>query len=1152
MNVNTLSTTVENDVTFMVTLRTDQEKYDLFKNPEILIELSNDITEVEIVNINLLYKNGLSVDTYEVINGEYGKKIIKIRLVGTQIEYTPGLVSNGTTINLYTKIKLDRLTTTKESTIEFKYSNEFENIRIDYKEENKESKEYKLSFVSKNTLLRSLFLEDSSSNLNSKSYDNEVGELKLAEKVSNQVIGFRGKIVNNFDTKISNVEIVIKLPNMGIKDNYGYDLDTTFDSILKSKVVTSGPVSRVYYSEKINAGKDDNSWNENINDLSRIKSIKIVLVSADMVKGGNLEFSGEIEVQDYLDYNQKNYFIYDVYYDFGGSSLSGNCTTKMVTEEKEITIEDIPKENVEETANLSIGTVVHSCLKELSAGEVVFEIKTIEYTIILTNSSLVTVNNIRVQASAENANLYYLKSWMEPNYEGEEFYELSKYAEDDGSKGYEEFEIDSLNPGETKIFKYQVIVRDLKDTLSNEVFGKIKVFGDNINEINIETIKNTIIDGEFSVLTEYGTTESKKDTIIYSLAPLRFEVRFKNISEKRIENATLKIVMSKELKLNEYSLIEGAENYQKEIRSNFDETIIEILIPEMEPGEEKRIFLYAIAQEFDSNLSETSAYMYAVLLYNDNSYYSNYYTRNIYQYRSKLDYTWKADKEDYTTLNDGDMVTFTLSLKNIGKVDIKALTTNLEIDSGFVLRSIKIKDNLGQRDLDINKFRKTVIYDVPMSVDEEVTLEYTFEVDETKFEINQSTIETKVNCTSTQVEEVNTDVIVFNINNKYVENNVTERENPGSKKNVDDTDDLYDSDLEGRKDDLDEDVDDFDYSYVVQGKFSISGKVWLDRNKDGIYDFGEDVLKGIGVYIYKVQDKNFDSGKEFAFVVTDKKGEYTFGDLPKGEYVIAFGYNYNLYNVTNYMNPKAKTNENSDVISKIHKDGNVAIGMTDVLEIVDRPLVNIDMGLIQINEFDMALEKYVSKTIVKNSKGVIEKQYNDEPLVKLEINSKVFEKSSVSLEYKIQVINEGEIDGYVNRIVDYIPDGLIFNKDLNSDWNMLEDGTLVYTGLIDKKINAGEIKEIPLILTMDMDTKRSIEFVNDAELLEVTNDRGFQDIDSITGNRQEFEDDFGKGSIIITVSTGRIIDYTLIMISAISFIGVLIIGRLIFKKKIYK
>ena len=72
VSTDTLSTSTPNNVTFTVTLRTDEEKYELFKNPYFEIRLPSDVSDVQINTVNLLYKNGLSIDRYDVVTDEFG------------------------------------------------------------------------------------------------------------------------------------------------------------------------------------------------------------------------------------------------------------------------------------------------------------------------------------------------------------------------------------------------------------------------------------------------------------------------------------------------------------------------------------------------------------------------------------------------------------------------------------------------------------------------------------------------------------------------------------------------------------------------------------------------------------------------------------------------------------------------------------------------------------------------------------------------------------------------------------------------------------------------------------------------------------------------------------------------------------------------
>lgn len=1141
MNVDTLSASTENDVAFTVTLRTNEERYELFKNPEIQIELPSDVTEVEIVNIQLLYKNGLSVDTFKVVDGEFGKKIIKIRLVGTQVEYTPGLLANGTTIELTTKVKLNRMTTNKETQIEFKYTNEI-NSKLAYEMEGKDSHEIPIKIVSRIGLLRALSLNNNLTGLSSVSYDNELGELRLEDHKANQIIKYGGTIVNNFEETLSNVQIVGYFPIKNDSEEVALeDMISTFDATLNSEIITSGSVTEIFYSEDKDAGKDDDTWKKNVTDLSKIKSFKIVLSNIEMKQGESVEFSCDIKVPDDLDNNHKGYFTYKVYYDLDGQTLYGHCTTKVVTDEKDISIDDIPDDEKEQVADLVVGTVVTKWQVQLSEGESVYERQVLEYTVVVTNNSEIPANNVKIKACAENANLYYFKTWIEPSYQGGGDYVLGQYVEDSNNeKKYEEFWVDVLNPGDSRVFKYQVIVKDLKDCTSQMVYGKIEISGDNFESKMIETNENKIIEGDLSALVAYGATENAEDSKVFTQGPLRIKVAYTNISDKIVENVNVKIFISDEVELNVNAPIEGAEEYEKSINEVIDGTIIEITVPSMNPGETRYFDLYTVAKDFDIYSQDKYANVYVVMEYNGAQYYSNNYSRKIYQARTKVDYSWYADKNPGDVLNDGDIVRFTLNLKNSGLVDTSELNTTINIDDGFKLQKVYLTQNGSTVEIDGSTYRKYMIYEFFMDPGEEVKLVYEFVVDESLFVANQSIIETKVDVSSSRIDAFSTDVIQFKIKNELIEGDVVYPD-PGKRPLAPDSSSDSDSNVDSDYGDL-----------GVQKTYKISGRVWLDKNKDGVYTEDESGMKGIGVYAYGAGDDEIYMSNVYGSSVTNNNGKYEIHNLPAGKYIIAFGYDVNYYTVTKYQNTKARSNENSDVINKDLYGEKINVGVTDTIEIIDRSAENIDMGLIQINEFDMALDKYIRKTTVKNSKGTSVHEYGDENLVKLEINSKTFENSVVDIEYRFVLENEGELNGYVNKIVDYVPEGLTFNKDLNEGWSMQDDGRLVYTGLIEKSIKAGDTREISLILTAHIDDSKTKQIVNSAEILDITNDRGFQDIDSNAGNALEYEDDYGKVTLLITVSTGRIIDYSLIVISIISFICVLVLGRIFLKEKIYK
>ena len=96
--------------------------------------------------------------------------------------------------------------------------------------------------------------------------------------------------------------------------------------------------------------------------------------------------------------------------------------------------------------------------------------------------------------------------------------------------------------------------------------------------------------------------------------------------------------------------------------------------------------------------------------------------------------------------------------------------------------------------------------------------------------------------------------------------------------------------------------------------------------------------------------------------------------------------------------------------------------------IKDNNLANINMGVCEVSIFDLKLEKYVTKIIVQNGKETDIYSYDNASLAKVEIDAKKIGNSIVTVEYAIKVTNNGELDGYVKSIVDYIPSGFKFNS----------------------------------------------------------------------------------------------------------------------------
>ena len=107
--------------------------------------------------------------------------------------------------------------------------------------------------------------------------------------------------------------------------------------------------------------------------------------------------------------------------------------------------------------------------------------------------------------------------------------------------------------------------------------------------------------------------------------------------------------------------------------------------------------------------------------------------------------------------------------------------------------------------------------------------------------------------------------------------------------------------------------------------------------------------------------------------------------------------------------------------------------MTDTIEISNSNLRDIDIGLYVQEKFDLRLDKYISKiTRTTPTSGTDIFDYSNEKLTKIEVLKKNLGKSSIVVEYKIVVKNEGAVAGYAKKVVDYLPKGVVFNTEIKT------------------------------------------------------------------------------------------------------------------------
>lgn len=302
--------------------------------------------------------------------------------------------------------------------------------------------------------------------------------------------------------------------------------------------------------------------------------------------------------------------------------------------------------------------------------------------------------------------------------------------------------------------------------------------------------------------------------------------------------------------------------------------------------------------------------------------------------------------------------------------------------------------------------------------------------------------------------------------------------------------------------------------------YTIAGIIFEDSNNNGKMDDDEKRFNNITVMLFNPSTSQIASdanGNEYK-TTTGSEGDYRFSNLSSGNYIVVAQFDNKEYGVGLYKVSGIDESENIDFISSTLNNEEVAA--TDTIKL-QKNEYNINLGLVSKNTFDLSINKAITKITVANSKnGTKVYNYDNEKTAKVELSTKNVESNTILIEYKISITNEGKVEGYADSIIDYIPEGLSFNADLNSTW-YLKDGNAYNQGLANTIIKPGETKDLTLVLSKKMTGEDTGTFNNMVEIASSYNEYSIKDIDSTAGNKKDGEDDLSTAVAIILMSTGR-------------------------------
>ena len=330
----------------------------------------------------------------------------------------------------------------------------------------------------------------------------------------------------------------------------------------------------------------------------------------------------------------------------------------------------------------------------------------------------------------------------------------------------------------------------------------------------------------------------------------------------------------------------------------------------------------------------------------------------------------------------------------------------------------------------------------------------------------------------------------------------------------------------------------------------IVGTAWLDSNQNGKKDENEQTLSGIKVKLLNADTNQLvknESGNVLE-TTTSSNGLYMLQSIGNGRYIVIFEYDQTKYNLTQYKANGVSDSENSKaVMNQLTIDSSIQTkASTDIITIENNDIANINIGLIELKNFDLQLNKYVSRILVQDSAGSTVRQYDNSKLAKLELDSKKINGSTVLIEYSIVISNVGEVDGYARKIVDYMPSDLQFSSELNKDW-YTQDGKLYNASIANDKIPAGQSRTLTLTLTKSMTEDNTGRIINTAEIAEDYNELGIFDSNSTPGNRATGENDIDSADVILSIRTGAALYISVVI--AILVIAIIVAVIIIKKRK---
>lgn len=1119
LSTNKFSTLASTDVEMKIKLNNEKIESDIYGNSIFEITLPENIEEFEITDYNIAYEAGLNLSNVEAYRNEEGKIVVKATVEGLQKTLSSGSITGGTNIVFNANVKVNKFTPLMEKEIVLTFEN---SEATGYANEAKDVKKITYSAPTGVVSVNSITNYDSNGNILTSVNQ---GTKKATIATFSEAINSKMEILvmNNNSNSIKNISILGRVPFEGNKDVLsGNELGTTVNTKLTSGIVSdpnNNTNFKIYYSSNGEATNDlneeSNGWKEEI-DLGEIKSFLIIPEDTNYEMGVSdvLKFSYEFEVPENLEFNNDIYGSFATYY-----------TNNIEEPTDEISGADLVYLTTGIGPKLEIQTTVDNDGRVTEDEELTITSK-------ITNTGKVDLEDVRVTIPVPQGTTYSYAIVPDDTVTAEE-------SEDSIIFNIPSIEIDGTREVSLKVMVNKIEVNENEDlelnsdnTLTNTIQINSSATAKNIpNPIVSEAVEVQIVVASLvvNVQEKYDTTTNIREETVGA-----FSITVTNTSSETLENVDVNLHIDPAFVVTD--IFVTGETVEKV--DGFDERAEDLVITldKIDALSSRIIALNLKADKLDEGVTSKKAYIYASA---ENELVSKVNSNSIEYTIGKPILTINQRTNTDTYVKTGDTIEYVFELKNEGTYSTGEFEFKDEMPKGLFIKEASYTLN-GETKL-IGGSPSTVYQNLSLKAGEEAEIVVKTTVSTTESDEFSITNKAEVNAeTIGQVESNSVTHIAEDVRA------VTSNQNARTAQVVHATDSKVSQATYTNENS--NTVSSSSLGDVVRS-YKITGCVFVDDNDNGIRDSSEKMKSSTKVILV-----NADTGTIKDTVTTDSTGTYTFSGLEAGNYFIVFEYDSARYKLSAYQIEGASSTNNSDVISTtIEQDGQeYTAAVTDVIKLENGSVSNIDMGLVVANTFDLELTKTISKMTVQNEAGTSTNEFDNAKLAKVEIASKNLATSVVYIEYTIKVTNKGDVEGYAKSIVDYIPDGLVFNSSMNPEWFTGPDGNLYTTAFADKALAKGESEEIKLVLTKQMTEENTGAVNNTAEIAEDYNIYGLADVNSKAGNKVPSENDFGSADALISVKTGEVFIYTSVILTTVLLGGIAVfitINKLNLKKR---